>query len=106
MSKVAGSTAERKNVKLIIAGVIASVAAAGVGAAATHEVDVHQTPPAERCYGVATAGNNDCQTASNSCAATAATDRQWDAFIMVPKGMCEKISGGSIAAAKSAPTAG
>ena len=105
MNKVAISTPERKNVRLIIAAAIASVAAAGVSAAATHEVDVHQVPPAERCYGVATAGNNDCQTASNSCAATAAMDRQWDAFIIVPKGMCQKISGGNIAAAKSAPTA-
>lgn len=50
----------------------------------------------EKCYGVAAAGKNDCQTANSSCAGTAKTDRQADAFIAVPKGTCEKIAGGSL----------
>ena len=50
----------------------------------------------EKCYGVASAGKNDCQTATSSCAGTAKMDRQADAFIAVPKGTCGKIAGGSL----------
>ena len=59
----------------------------GVGVAAAADM--------EKCYGVAKAGKNDCQTASSSCAGTAKEDRQADAFIALPKGSCEKIAGGS-----------
>ncbi len=49
----------------------------------------------EKCYGVAKAGKNDCATKTSSCAGTAKTDGQKDAFIMVPKGLCDRLSGGS-----------
>jgi len=52
----------------------------------------------EKCYGVATAGKNDCQTATSSCAGTSKTNRQADAFIALPKGSCSKIAGGSLTA--------
>jgi len=52
----------------------------------------------EKCYGVATAGKNDCVTATSSCAGTSSSDRQVDAFIAVPKGTCGKIAGGSLTA--------
>lgn len=52
----------------------------------------------EKCYGVATAGKNDCQTATSSCAGTSKTDRQVDAFIAVPSGTCGKIAGGNLKA--------
>ena len=50
----------------------------------------------EKCYGVAKAAKNDCQTATSSCAGTAKQDRQKDAFIALPKGTCSKIAGGSL----------
>ncbi len=50
----------------------------------------------EKCYGVAAAGQNDCATKTSSCAGTAKMDRQGDAFIAVPKGLCEKLAGGSL----------
>jgi len=49
----------------------------------------------EKCYGVAKAGKNDCQTANSSCAGTSKTDGQKDAFVLVPAGSCEKLVGGS-----------
>lgn len=52
----------------------------------------------EKCYGVAKAGKNDCQTATSSCAGTSTSDRQADAFIAVPKGTCGKIAGGTLTA--------
>lgn len=53
-------------------------------------------PPVEKCFGIAKAGKNDCQTATSSCAGSARQDRQPDAWIYVPKGTCDKISGGSL----------
>ncbi|MGF1683039.1 DUF2282 domain-containing protein [Photobacterium minamisatsumaniensis] len=49
----------------------------------------------EKCYGVAKAGKNDCATKTSSCAGTAKVDGQKDAFIMVPKGLCDRLNGGS-----------
>jgi uncharacterized membrane protein len=50
----------------------------------------------EKCYGVAKAGKNDCQTAASSCAGTSKKDAQSDAWISVPKGTCDKITGGKL----------
>jgi uncharacterized membrane protein len=50
----------------------------------------------EKCFGIAAAGKNDCQTATSSCAGTASADNQGDAWIYVPAGTCEKIAGGSL----------
>lgn len=49
----------------------------------------------EKCYGVAKAGHNDCATKSSSCAGTAKMDNQKDAFVVMPKGLCDKLAGGS-----------
>jgi uncharacterized membrane protein len=50
---------------------------------------------AEKCYGVAKAGKNDCQTANSSCAGTSRRDAQKDAWLYVPAGTCEKLVGAS-----------
>lgn len=50
---------------------------------------------AEKCYGIAKAGQNDCQTASHSCAGTSTQDRDGASWIYVPAGTCDKIAGGS-----------
>jgi uncharacterized membrane protein len=50
----------------------------------------------EKCYGVAAAGQNDCQTASNACAGQVAEAGRGDAWISVPTGTCQKINGGSL----------
>ncbi|MCG3864303.1 MULTISPECIES: DUF2282 domain-containing protein [unclassified Photobacterium] len=49
----------------------------------------------EKCYGVAKAGKNDCATKTTSCAGSAKEDGQKDAFIAVPKGLCDRLHGGS-----------
>ena len=53
---------------------------------------------AEKCYGMAKAGKNDCQTASSSCAGTSKKDGQGDAWIYTPAGTCDKLVGGSLKA--------
>lgn len=50
----------------------------------------------EKCYGVAAAGQNDCQTANNSCAGQVSDAGRGDAWIYVPAGTCQKINGGSL----------
>ena len=50
----------------------------------------------EKCYGVVKAGKNDCATKVSSCVGTSKTDSQKDAFVAVPKGLCEKLTGGSL----------
>jgi uncharacterized membrane protein len=52
----------------------------------------------EKCYGIAKAGKNDCQTANSSCAGTSRRNAQGDAWVYVPKGSCDKIVGGSLQA--------
>jgi uncharacterized membrane protein len=55
---------------------------------------------AEKCYGVAKAGKNDCQTANSSCAGTSKRDGQADAWLYVPAGSCGRIVGGQLEAKK------
>lgn len=70
--------------------------ASALAAALALPASVHAQPSVEKCYGIAKAGKNDCQTAKSSCAGTSKTDKQADAWISVPKGTCEKIVGGKL----------
>jgi uncharacterized membrane protein len=78
--------------------------AAAVAAAASLQPPANAgpaSPPpykAEKCYGVAAAGRNDCQTATHSCAGEAKAAAERDSWIYVPAGTCLKINGGSLAA--------
>ncbi|NLS14787.1 DUF2282 domain-containing protein [Vibrio sp. SM6] len=49
----------------------------------------------EKCYGVVKAGKNDCATKTTSCAGTSTEDNQSDAFVIVPKGLCDRLVGGN-----------
>lgn len=51
----------------------------------------------EKCYGVVKAAKNDCQTASSACAGHSTTDGQADAWVYLPKGVCEKLVAGKLA---------
>jgi uncharacterized membrane protein len=53
---------------------------------------------AEKCFGIAAAAANDCQTATHSCAGTAARASDPASWIYVPAGTCAKIAGGKLAA--------
>jgi len=51
---------------------------------------------AEKCYGIAKAGKNDCaSTGNNSCGGTSKLNSDPKAWIYVPEGYCERIVGGS-----------
>ena len=59
----------------------------------------------EQCAGVIKAGKNDCATSKNECHGHVSTDRDAEAWIYVPKGTCERISGAHLSAAND-PTPG
>jgi len=70
--------------------------AAALAAALAVPVAAEAQGNMEKCYGVAKAGKNDCQTATSSCAGTSKKDHEASAWLAVPKGTCEKIVGGSL----------
>lgn len=86
--------------KKIMTAMAAFVAITATSAtlSATNDVANQNT---EKCYGIAKAGMNDCATATASCAGSATKDKQADAFLLIPKGLCDKIVGGSLKAKDS-----
>lgn len=51
---------------------------------------------AEKCYGIAKAGKNDCaSTGNNACGGTSKINSDPKAWIYVPEGYCDRIAGGS-----------
>ena len=52
----------------------------------------------EKCYGVVKAGHNDCANAAktHSCAGHAEVDGDGGEWLALPKGVCEKLVGGSL----------
>jgi uncharacterized membrane protein len=85
------------NANTLVTAALASIIALGaVGTQST--AFAAEKKDAEKCYGVAKAGKNDCKTLSNACAGHSMTDGQKDAFIALPKGACERIVGGSLQA--------
>ena len=51
----------------------------------------------EKCAGIVKAGKNDCGTSKSACAGTSKVDKDPEAWIIVPKGTCERIVGGVLA---------
>jgi uncharacterized membrane protein len=70
--------------------------ATALAAALVLPIAVQAQGNTEKCFGIAKAGKNDCQTATSSCAGTSKKDAQSDAWLSVPKGVCEKIAGGKL----------
>jgi len=79
---------------LIATAVTAAVAAINAGAGMAEPAE-QPSYSFEKCYGIAKAGLNDCQTATHSCAGTSTADAQGDSWIYVPAGTCAKLVGGS-----------
>jgi uncharacterized membrane protein len=76
--------------------VSAMLSAISMSTAAWADEAATPTMHAEKCYGVAKAGQNDCQTASHSCAGASVKDLDSASWIYLPVGSCSKISGGSL----------
>lgn len=82
-----------KSAETKIATAVAAVLALAAHAARAADVVCAER---ERCYGVTKAGKNDCATSTSACAGSAKLDDQKDAWVYLPKGMCEKLTGASL----------
>ena len=76
----------------LAAGAVASLLALGFMASS----QAAQAADMEKCAGIAAAGKNDCGTPVSSCAGTVMKDRDAHAWVLVPKGTCAKIAGGTV----------
>lgn len=85
-----------KNTNTIVTTALASLIA--FGAMGVQPAVAEDKKDMEKCYGIAKAGKNDCKTMSSACAGHSTSDAQPDAFIALPKGTCERLTGGSLEA--------
>jgi len=86
------------NKRLVIASAIAAAVTAPAVFAATTSTQA-QMPAfkAEKCYGIAKAGKNDCaSTGNSSCAGTSKLNGDPKAWIFVAEGYCERIVNGTL----------
>jgi uncharacterized membrane protein len=92
------------NTKTVATTAISSILALGVLTATSANAVPNQPTAWEKCAGIAKAGNNSCGAlnGSHSCAGQAKTDNDDDEWIYLPKGTCEKITGGVVKAEKPA----
>jgi uncharacterized membrane protein len=82
------------NKRVVIASALAAAIAAPTLALAGPAAAPKFT--AEKCYGLAKAGQNDCASAGNhSCAGTSKVNADPRSWIFVPAGYCDRIVGGS-----------
>lgn len=80
---------------LLLAAITAAVAAPAIASAQTPVPE--PSFQAEKCYGVARAGKNDCaSTGNNVCGGTSRRDSDPRAWVYVPRGTCDRIVGGSL----------
>jgi len=90
-----------KKKNLAISTVI-STAVLGLSAAgAMAHLEPKSGEATEKCYGVAKAGKNDCASKANKhgCAGMGKVDLDANEWVKLPKGICEKLTGGSLSAA-------
>jgi len=88
----------------ILQTAFASLLAVGLAASATEVLAAKGDN--EKCAGIVKAGKNDCGTSKNACAGQVKTDNDSEAWIYVPKGLCERIAGGHIQTSPSAKHGG
>ena len=76
--------------------ITAALMAIGLSAALTVANAEDKKVETEKCAGIVKAGMNDCGANGHSCAGKAAKDNAAGEWITVPKGTCEKITGGMV----------
>jgi uncharacterized membrane protein len=88
---------DNMNKRYLIASALAVAVAAPALLDAQKPVPAPSNFKAEKCYGIAKAGKNDCaSTGNNSCGGTSKANADPRAWIYVPGGYCERIVGGSL----------
>lgn len=80
----------------LVAAAVSGVVALSASAPRT----AHAAPQMEKCYGVAKAGKNDCAGAAHACAGQSTKNGAPQDFVLLPKGTCSRLVGGSLTPAK------
>jgi uncharacterized membrane protein len=80
--------------KIILRSALSGLVAIGLGVNAT--AALAQKGNNEKCAGIVKAGKNDCGTSKNACAGQVKASGDPEAWIYLPKGVCERIAGGRI----------
>jgi uncharacterized membrane protein len=85
------------NKRVLIASAIATAFAGTAVLSASAAPAPEPSFKAEKCYGIAKAGKNDCaSTGNNSCAGMSKANADPRAWVYVPAGYCERIVNGSL----------
>jgi uncharacterized membrane protein len=85
------------NKRVLIASAIATAFAGTAVLSARAAPAPEPSFKAEKCYGIAKAGKNDCaSTGNNSCAGMSKANADPRAWVYVPAGYCERIVNGSM----------
>jgi uncharacterized membrane protein len=77
------------NASKLLHTAVAALVAVGLSQSA----HAQESKDKEKCYGIAKAGQNDCGTATHTCAGKAKKDNAPDEWKYVAKGTCEKLGG-------------
>ncbi len=83
--------------KMMTSGIVAGAVALAIAGAAS-SANAEMSADKEKCFGVVKAGQNDCgnATKTHSCMGHATADADGNEWIALPKGLCEKLAGGSL----------
>lgn len=76
--------------------ITATLMAIGLSAALSVATAEDKKPETEKCAGIVKAGMNDCGANGHACAGKATKDNEAGEWITLPKGTCEKITGGTV----------
>lgn len=76
--------------------ITAALIAIGLSAALSVATAEDKKAETEKCAGIVKAGMNDCGANGHACAGKAAKDSEAGEWITLPKGTCEKITGGTV----------
>jgi uncharacterized membrane protein len=76
--------------------ITAALMAIGLSAALSVATAEDKPAETEKCAGIVKAGMNDCGANGHSCAGKAEKDNTAGEWIKLPKGTCEKITGGTV----------
>jgi len=82
---------------LYVKALAAAILTAGIATAALNVNAAGPAPKpagADKCYGIAKQGMNDCASTSHACAGTATKSGDASDFLYVLGGTCQKIIGG------------
>lgn len=83
-----------KDSRYWVAAAITSALLATAGTVSAHK-ETYDTET-ERCAGIVKAGMNDCSAHEHACGGKAKVDNDAEEWINLPKGTCEKITGGRV----------